>query len=109
MSMNSRSYAGAALLAAWMSIPAMVHAQTSATERSLMNRISPELRSQVGEHQPAATRGTGDQSQASRALLGTAGTIRFAVSETGAADSGFPTPEQALLGQPARPRTRKEN
>ena len=52
MSRNSRSYAGAALLAAWMSIPAMVHAQTSATERSLLNRISPDPRSQVGEHQP---------------------------------------------------------
>lgn len=109
MSRNSRSYAGAALLAAWMSIPAMVHAQTSAAERSLMNRVGPEPRSQVGEHQPASTRGTADQSQASRALLGTVGAIRFAGSETGLADSGLRTPEQALLGQPARPKTRKEN
>jgi hypothetical protein len=109
MSRNPRSYAGAALLAALMSIPAMAHAQTSAAERSLMNRISPEPRSQVGEHQPASTRGTGDQSQASRALLGTVGAIRFARSETGVADSGFPTQEQALLGQPARPKPRKEN
>jgi hypothetical protein len=109
MSRNSRSYAGAALLAAWMSIPAMAQAQTSAAERGLMNRVGPNLRSQVGEHQPASTRGTGDQSQASRALLGTVGPIRFAVSETGTAVSGFPAPEQALLGQPARPKPRKEN
>lgn len=110
MSTNSRSYAGAALLAAWMSIPAMVHAQTSATERSLMNRTSPVPPGQVGDYyQPASPRGTGDESQASRALLGTVGAIRFAGSDTGAAGSGFPTPEQALLGQPARPATRKEN
>jgi hypothetical protein len=92
-----------------MSIPAMVHAQTSATERSLMNRTSPVPPGQIGEHQPASTHGTGDESQASRALLGTVGAIQFAGSETVVAGSGFPTPEQALLGQPARPATRKEN
>ena len=107
MSRNSRSYTGTALLVAWVSIPAMMHAQTSATERSLLNRISPELRSQVGEQQP--TLGPGNQSQASRALLGTVGAIRFAGSETGSADSALLTVEQALLGQPARPKTRKEN
>lgn len=106
---NSRSYAGAALLAACMSIPAMAHAQASAAERSLMNRVGPEPRAPVGEHQPASTRGTDDRSQAPRALLGTVGAIRFAGPETGAADSGFPTPEQALLGQTVRPKTRKGN
>lgn len=109
MSRNSRSYAGAALLAACMSLPAMAHAQTSAAERSLMNRVGPDPRSLVGEHQPASTRGTDDQSQASRALLGTVGPIRFAGPETGTADSGFPTPEQALLGRTVRPKTHKGN
>lgn len=109
MSKNSRSYAGAALLAACMSIPAMAQAQTSAGDRSLMNRVGLESRSQVGERHPASIRGTGDQSQASRALQGTVGAIRFAGLETEAADSGLPTPEQALLGQPARPKTRNES
>ena len=109
MSRNSRGYAGAALLAAWMSIPAMAHAQASAAERSLMNRVGPESRTLVGEYQPASTRGTDDQSQASRALLGTVGAIRLAGPETRTAESGFPTPEQALLGQTVRPKTRKGN
>jgi hypothetical protein len=109
MSRSSRSFAGAALLAAWMSIPAMAQAQSSAAEQSLMNRVGPGLHYQAGEHQPASTRGTGDQSQAARALLGTVSPISLAGSETGAADSRFPVPEHALLGQPPRPRTRKEN
>jgi len=109
MSRNLRSYAGAALLAAWMSIPAMMHAQTNATERSLMNRISPEPRTLVGEHQPASTRRADDQSQASRALLGTTDAIWSAGPRTGTAHSGLPTPEQALLGQAARPKTRSGN
>lgn len=106
---KSRSFAGAALLAAWMSIPASAYAQTSAGERSLMNRISPEFPSQAGERRPASASETGDYSQASRALLGSVDAIRFARSDTGAADPGFPTPEQALLGQPARRKTRHEN
>lgn len=109
MSRNSRTYTGAALLVAWMSIPAIMHAQTGAAERSLMNRVGLELRSQAREQGPAATRGPGDQSQAPRALLGTVGTIRFAGWETGAADSGFQTPEQALLGRPGRAKTRNED
>ena len=104
MSRNSRSYAGAALLAAWMSIPVMAHAQTSAAERSLMNQVRLEPRSQVGEHQQASPEGRSDQSQASRALLGTVGAIPFAGSEMEATGPGFPTPEQMLLGQPARPK-----
>lgn len=109
MSRNSRSYAGTALLAACMSIPAMAHAQTSAMERSLMNRVGPEAPSLVGVHQPASTRGTDGQSQASRALLGAVGAIQFAGPETVTADPGFPTSEQALLGQMVRPKTRKGN
>lgn len=104
---NSRSYAGAALLAMLMSIPAMAQAQTSTAERGLMNWVGLELRSQLGGH-PAATGDTGDQLQGSRALLGAVTPIWFVASETGT-EPGFSTPEQALLGQPARPRTRKEN
>lgn len=105
----SRGYAVAALLAASMSIPAMVHAQTSAAERSLMNRVGLEPRSGLGEPQPASTLGTGGPSQASRALLGTVGTIRLAGLEAGAAESGVPAPEQALLGRFARPKPRSQN
>jgi len=108
MSRNSRRYAGAALVAAWISIPAAAHAQTSAVERSLMNRIGPEARAPVGEYRPAWTRGAGDQSQGSRALLGTVGAIRLARAEPGAAGSGSPTPVEALLGQPARLKTHHE-
>ena len=108
MSSNSRRHAGAALFAAWISIPAVAHAQTSAVERSLMNRIGPEARAPVGEYRPASTRGAGDQSQGSRALLGTVAAIRLAEAEPGAADSGFPTPSEALLGQPSRPKTQQE-
>ena len=39
MSRNSRSYARAALVTAWLSIPAAAYAQTSGAERSLMNRV----------------------------------------------------------------------
>ena len=77
MSRNSRSFTGTALLAALMSIPAMAHAQTSSAEKSLMNRVSPDPQSQIGEHQPVSTRGAGDQSLASRALQGTVGAIQF--------------------------------
>jgi hypothetical protein len=107
MSRISRSYAGAALLVACMAIPAMARAQTSTAERILMNRVGPELRVQVGAHQPGATRKLGDQSLASRALLGTVDTMRLDVSESGAATWRFPTAEQALLGQPARAKARK--
>ena len=82
MSRNSRSYAVTALLAACMSILATAHAQTSAMERSLLNRVGPEAPSLVGVHQPASTRGTHGQSQASRALLGAVGAIQFAGPET---------------------------
>lgn len=105
---NPRSYAGAALLAVSVLIPAIAHAQTSAAERSLMNRVGYEFGIQVGERQSASTRGPGHQSQASRALLGTVGTSPFAGLEP-AAISGFPTPEQALLGRLARPKTHDEN
>jgi hypothetical protein len=87
-----------------MSIPVMAHAQTSAAERSLMNQVRLEPRSQVGEHQQASRGGRSDQSQASRALLGTVGASPFAGSEMEATGSGFPTPEQLLLGQPVRPK-----
>ena len=109
MNWISRSYAGAALLAACMAIPAMAQAQAGMADRILMNRVGPELQGQAGAHQSGATRKTDDQSQASRALLGTVDAIRLAVSEPGAAESRFPTAEQALLGQPARPKGRKEN
>lgn len=109
MSLNSRSYAGAALLAASMSIPAMAHAQVGVAERSLMNRVGLEPRSQTSVHQPGSAPGSGYESQASRALQGTVVAIRFAGSETAMADSGVPTAEQALLGQAPRPKTRKEN
>jgi hypothetical protein len=108
MSRNSRSYAGAALLAAWISIPAVAQAQASTAERSLMNHVGWDPRSHTGEHQPASSLGTGEQSPGSRALRNTVGAIRFIGSETGAADSGSPTPEQALLGQ-SRRNTRKKN
>ena len=109
MSRNSRSYAGAALLTAWLAIPATAQAQTSAAERSLMNQVGPALRGQIGVQQLIATGGAGEQMQASQALQGTVGAIRLPVSETGAADAAFPTAEQALLGQVTRARTRKEN
>jgi hypothetical protein len=109
MSRISRGCAGAMLLAACMAIPAMAQAQASMADRILMNRIGPEFRGQVGANQPGATRKTDDHSQASRALLGTVDAIRLTASEPGAAESRFPTAEQALLGQSARPKDRKEN
>jgi hypothetical protein len=109
MSRNSRKYAGAALLAALMSIPVVAQAQTSAAERSLMNQVDTKSPSQVGEHDRASTLETGDQSQASRALLGTVAATRFAGAEARAADSGFPTPELVLLGHSIRPKAGKEN
>jgi hypothetical protein len=109
MSRHSRSFTSTALLAALVSIPAMVHAQTSVAEKSLMNRVSPDLPRQVGEHYPISTRESGDQSLASRALLGTVGAIQLTEWDIGVAHSGDPTPEQALLGQPARSKTRDEN
>jgi hypothetical protein len=100
MSRTSRSYAGAALVVAWMAIPVLAQAQTGAAERGLMNLIVPDLTSQVSEHEPGATPETGEPSQASRALLGAVSPIGFAASEkAGVADVGFPTPGQALLGQ----------
>jgi hypothetical protein len=109
MSRTSRSYAGAALVVAWMAIPALVQAQTGVAERGLMNLIVPDLTSQVSEQEPAATPETGEPSQASRALLGAVGPVGFAASEKAeVADVGFPTAGQALLGRPTRPQTRKE-
>lgn len=109
MSRISRSYAGAALLVACMAIPAMAQAQTSSADRALMNRVGPELRGQVGAQHPGATRKVGDQSLASRALLGTVDAMRLDVSDSGAGAWRFPTAEQALLGQPARAKIRKED
>jgi hypothetical protein len=109
MSRISRSYAGAAFLVACMAIPAMGQAQTSSADRALMNRVGPELRGQVGAQRPGATRKVGDQSLASRALLGTVDASPLVVSEPDAADTRFPTAEQALLGRLDRARVRKED
>ena len=109
MSRISPNYAGAALLVACMAVPAMAQAQASMADRILMNRVGPELRGQIGANQPGATRKSDDRAQASRALLGTVDPIRLTVSAPGAAASRFPTAEQALLGQPVRPKSRKEN
>jgi hypothetical protein len=107
MSRHSRGYTAAALLAALMAIPAMAQAQTSVAEKSLMNRVGREARDQAGQHQPVARGGTGDRSQASRALLGTVGAVGFAAREAEGAYSGSPGSEQALLGRPARSTTRE--
>jgi hypothetical protein len=104
MSSKSRSYTGAALLAACMSIPSLVQAQTSTAEQGLMNRVGPGFRSQINEHQLAAIRPSGDQAQASRALLGTIDPVRVTVSD----DYSLFTSEQALLGQPASVKTGEE-
>lgn len=109
MSRNSRSYARAALVAAWLTIPAAAHAQTSGAERSLMNRVGVELRAQVVTHQPGSTRRTTGDSEGSRALLGTVGASRFDGLETGETGPGYPTREEALLGHRARPKARNEN
>jgi lactam utilization protein B len=109
MSRNSRSYTGAALVVAWMAIPAVVHAQRTVAERSLMNQAGSELRSEIGAQQPVETDGVGDHSQGSRALLGTVDAIRLDVSEPGVTDYGFPTAEQALLGRSAAANLRRES
>jgi hypothetical protein len=97
------------MVAAWLSIPAAAHAQTSGAERSLMNRVGVELRGPVVTHQSGSTAWTNGEPDGSQALLGTVGAMPFAGSETAATGSGFPTLEQALLGQRARPKARDEN
>jgi hypothetical protein len=105
MSPHSRGYTATALLAALMAIPAMAQAQTGAAEKSLMNRVTRDVRGPVAEHQAVAIRGDGDRSQGARALLGTVGAVQFGERDGGAADSGAPSPEQALLGRVARGKT----
>lgn len=109
MSRNSRRFAGAALFAAWMSIPAVAQAQAGTAERSLMNRVAPELRSQVGKYQSGVARGIRDQALAARALMGTTGELRYVMSNTGSADAGFPSAELALTGRPASSKIRMGN
>jgi hypothetical protein len=104
MSSNSRSYAGVVLLAACMSIPSMAQAQASTAEQGLMNRVGLGLPSVFNEQEPGATRPLSGQTQSSRALLGTIQPVRVRVSE----DFSLLTSEQALLGQPARVKTREE-
>jgi hypothetical protein len=105
---KSRNHAGAALLAAWISIPAMVEAQATAAEQGLMNRVGPELPRPLGEHPASAARAGDDHGLASRALLGTGGAIRFGGGERVVADLGSPSPEQALRGQAARPKNPRD-
>ena len=111
MSNRSRSCAGAAFLTVLISIPAMAQAQASVAERSLMNRrAGTELATRMGETWTSAeSPRTVDQEQASRALLGTVGAVVLTPRAEGVAGGRFPTPEEALLGEIARPKSRRES